>query len=191
MQRPATTSVIHFAGSAAQVLVAAVAVTVATILVVPRIAGWDVVTVLSGSMAPTYPTDSVLAVESVDPADIVVGEVIAFSPEPDALMVTHRVVSVSEGSDGLSFVTKGDANEDPDPRRVSASAVRGRVVFGVPRVGALVRAAHTPIGFFGLLVLPALLVIAQEARSIRRNLRTSATSPRHRQHARASVDGAR
>lgn len=180
MQRPANTSVIHYAGIAAQVVVGALAMTIATILLVPRLAGWEVVTVLSGSMAPTYPADSVLAIESADPADIEAGDVVAFTPEADALMVTHRVVSVSEGSDGLSFVTKGDANEDPDLSLVAASAVQGRVVFGVPMLGKLVRVAHTPVGFFALLLLPAVFVIGHEARSIRRTLRENAAQPRHR-----------
>lgn len=178
MQRPTTTSVIHYAGIAAQVLVGALALAIATILVVPRLAGWDVVTVLSGSMTPTYPADSVLAIESLDPADIEAGDVIAFTPEADALMVTHRVVSVSEGSDGLSFVTKGDANEDPDSSPAAASAVQGRVVFGVPMLGKLVRVAHTPFGFFALLVLPAVFVIGHEARSIRRTRREGPVASR-------------
>jgi signal peptidase I len=171
MQRPDNASLIRYAGIAAQVVVGVIAVTIASVLVVPRIAGWDIVTVLSGSMTPTYPTDSVLAIESIDPAKIEAGDVIAFKPEPDAAMVTHRVVSVDESETGLSFVTKGDANEDPDSNPVLASAVHGRVVFGVPLLGKLIRTAHTPFGFFVLLVLPALFVIVHEARSIRRTLR--------------------
>lgn len=171
MHRPDNANLLRYAGIAAQVLVGVVAVAVASVLVLPQLLGWDVVTVLSGSMAPTYPTDSVLAIESVDPADIDEGDVIAFKPEPDAVMITHRVVSVDETPDGLSFVTKGDANEDPDSRPVAAASVHGRVAFGVPVLGKLIRVAHTPLGFFMLLVLPALLVIVHEGRSIQRALR--------------------
>ena len=155
----------------AQTAVGLIAVAIATILIGPRIMGWDVVTVLSGSMDPTYPIDSVLAIESVDPAKIEEGDVIAFKPEDDRPMVTHRVIAVEKTPIGPRFTTKGDANEDPDRTPVAAKAVHGRVVFGVPLLGKLIRAAHNPLGFLLLLVLPAFAVIGHESRSIVRTLR--------------------
>jgi signal peptidase len=172
MRRPDNATLIRYAGLAAQTVVGLMAVAIATILIGPRIAGWDVVTVLSGSMAPTYPVDSVLAIEAIDPTKIEEGDVIAFKPEADQTMVSHRVVAVHETPSGdLSFTTKGDANEDPDRDPVLAKDVHGRVVFGVPVMGRLIRMAHTPLGFFLMLVVPAMFVILHEARSIRRTLR--------------------
>jgi hypothetical protein len=80
------------------------------------------VTVLSGSMAPAYPTDSVLAVEPVPATDVRAGDVIAYRVDPDTPMVTHRVIEVRTGP---VFVTKGDANEDPDAKPVAAADLRG------------------------------------------------------------------
>jgi signal peptidase I len=149
------------------------------VLVVPRLLGWRTVTVLSGSMAPAYPVNTVLAIDPVDPAEVHKGDVIAFATEADRPMVTHRVVAIERNAGGLSFITKGDANEAADRDAVTASAVRGRVVFGVPYLGSFVRATHNPIGFAVILVLPAVLLIGQQARSIRRERRTAKASTEH------------
>ena len=47
-------------------------------------------------------------------------------------MITHRIVAIEHNAGSLAFVTKGDANEDPASSPVTASSVRGRVVFDRP-----------------------------------------------------------
>lgn len=148
----------------------------AAFLVVPRLLGWEVVTVLTGSMAPTYPADTALAVRPVDPREVRAGDVIAFVAADDLPLVTHRVVAVDHGGGQLSFVTKGDANDDVDTETVPASAVRGRVVAGVPHLGTFVRAVHHPMGFALFLVLPAVALMAQELGTMRRLMRAPPVS---------------
>lgn len=159
------------AGAVLQGVVVVAALGAAAVFVVPRLLGWQTVTVMSGSMAPAYAVDAVLAVDPVRPADLRVGDVIAFQPEADRPMITHRVVAIENTSGNLTFVTKGDANEDPDTNPVLASAIRGRVVFGVPHLGAFVRAVRNPVGFAALFVVPGVLLIGQEILTIRRDRR--------------------
>ena len=159
-------------GAVVRGVVIAAALGAAVVLVLPRLLGWQSVTVMSGSMAPTYAVDAELALAPVDPADVRVGDVIAFRTESDRPMVTHRVAAIYRDAVGLSFVTKGDANEEADIEPVAASAVRGRVVFGVPHLGLFVRGVRAPFGFLALVVLPGLLLIGQELRNIRRERRT-------------------
>jgi signal peptidase len=149
-----------------QALVVVAVVGMVSVMFVPRLLGWQLVTVLSGSMTPAYPVESVVAVRPVDPTSVRVGDVITFMTRPGAPPVTHRVVSVEKAS-RLEFVTKGDANEDADPNRVAAANVRGRVVFGVPYFGRLVRALHTRAGLLLLLVLPVLVLLAGQLKSTR------------------------
>ena len=170
------------AGAILQAVVVAAALGAAAVLLLPRLFGWQTVTVMSGSMAPAYAVDAVLAVDPVSPADIHVGDVIAFHTAADRPMITHRVVTIEHGAGGLQFVTKGDANEDPDSTPVAASNVRGRVVFGVPHLGLFVRATHNPIGFAALLVVPSLVLIGQEVLSIRRDRRAKQASKSPRPH---------
>lgn len=166
----------RIAGKILQGVVVAAALGAATVLLLPRLLGWRTVTVMSGSMSPSYRVDAVLAIDSVDPDDVREGDVIAFEVESDRPLVTHRVVAIEHGATGLSFVTKGDANEEADSHAVAASAVRGRVVFGVPYLGLFVRAVNNPLGFGLLLVLPGVMLIGRELDTIRRDRRAAKAS---------------
>lgn len=144
-------------------------------MLVPRLLGWDLRTVLSGSMEPNITAGAVVAVKPVDPAGINRNDVITFSDE--GRLVTHRVTEVVRNDSGLRFVTKGDANEDPDTDAVPAAAVQGRVVFSVPLLGRLLVALRTPIGFGLLVVLPGLAFMSSELIFGRRRNRQSASRP--------------
>ena len=173
-----------------QTVLTLMAVGAAGLLFVPRLLGWQVDTVLSGSMAPKYPVESVLFVKPVNPSAISVGDVITFRTGATvasgssgssgssgaavgggATPVSHRVVSIDRRNGERSFVTKGDANRTADPDPVPASAVEGRVVFGVPALGRLVRAVRTPVGFALLLLLPGLALVAAPRRDLLRSRR--------------------
>lgn len=128
----------------------------AMVLVLPRLTDGAALTVLSGSMEPTYPVGSMLFVRSVDPADVRAGDVITYQNSPDSpSFTTHRVVQVERTTDGTSFVTKGDANRSEDRDPVPAGAVRGRVWFHIPWAGLLRDRAASPWGLatIALLVL--------------------------------------
>lgn len=116
------------------VLLVALLLLAAAVAVVPRVLGGAALTVLTGSMEPTYsPGDMVVAV----PQDrYEVGDVVTFQPvSGDPTLVTHRVVGVTLGAEP-AYVTRGDANgADDDP--VSPEQVMGRVVYHVPYVGHL------------------------------------------------------
>jgi signal peptidase len=152
-------------------------VATAVFLVGPFLLGGGVATVTSGSMAPAYPVGSLLAVLPVDPGDVKPGDVVTFAS--DASLVTHRVervLDVAGAADELAFVTKGDANEDPDPVPVPASALRGRVVAGVPALGYLLAGLRqaAPLLVLGGL---ALMIRKPGSRLLRRRPRPQVVSP--------------
>jgi signal peptidase I len=60
------------------VLGVAVALPLATFLVSLWLKGWQLVTVQSGSMAPTYPIGSLLVVEPIDASEVRVGMGVVF-----------------------------------------------------------------------------------------------------------------
>jgi signal peptidase I len=126
----------------------------------PVLTGGSALTVLSGSMSPGLPVGAIAFVRPVDPAAVVPGDVITFQRAPDAPeLVTHRVLAVDDSSGAPVFTTKGDANEDPDVDPVTASAVQGRLWFGVANLGRLSAILHSPKGV-GLLVVLVCAVIA-------------------------------
>lgn len=127
-------------------LLAGVLVVLLLVLVVtvayPRVRGYVPLTILTGSMEPTYAPGTQVFVEPVEGADeaqerIGVGSVITFMPYPDdPTLVTHRVVKVSHGTDGAPrYTTQGDANSAPDETRVGTQQLRGVVRYDVPWVG--------------------------------------------------------
>ncbi len=102
-------------------------------LTVPRLMGYEIYTVVSGSMEPTLPVDSLVYVEPADPAEIQPGEIVAFWR--DGTVVTHRVVENRREENSL--VTRGDANDMEDMDPVSYLNLIGRVKYHVPGLGML------------------------------------------------------
>jgi signal peptidase len=122
-------------GTAVVVLLATLAVALA---VVPRVNNGAALTVLTGSMEPTFSPGDVIVVKGVQDADneVAVGDVITFMPNPnDPTLITHRVVSKSiNPTEGVSFITQGDANSAPDDP-VLPKQIRGKFMYAVPYVG--------------------------------------------------------
>jgi signal peptidase len=151
---------------------AAALLLVLSIFVVPRLFGWELQVVLSGSMEPTYPVGSLNLVEPVQASEVEVGMPMAFWAPSDAkVMVTHRVVEIVEQQDGLYFRTQGDANEDPDSNLVPADNVVGRVRWHIPYLGYVVRRLRDRQGFLLLMAVPAGLLVFGEIQNIASQLR--------------------
>ena len=114
----------------------AVFVALATI-VAPKVLGATPYTVLTGSMRPAMEPGTLAIVKPVAPGDVRIGDVLTYQLAPGRPeVVTHRVVGVNTGSDGVrSFRTQGDANSHADPDPVLPVQVRGRVVYAVPWLG--------------------------------------------------------
>jgi len=49
--------------------------------------------------------------------------------------VIHRVIDIQGSGDSKQFITKGDANDNPDIDPVSPEQVKGEVMFAVPKPG--------------------------------------------------------
>lgn len=127
----------------------------------PRLAGYRVFIVRSGSMSPSIPTGSAVLVRAVPPEALRVGDVITFERSDGGLppvTVTHRVVEIVQPGPPVVFRTKGDANTAADPTTVSYVGSAGRVDAHVPYVGYALNAAGHPGARLGLIGIPALLL---------------------------------
>ncbi len=135
--------------------------------------GWRLDVVTSGSMEPELKTGSLVMTRPVSPQEVVVGDIIVFSPNGVTLGETgviHRVIGIKEASP-LYFKTKGDANDSPDPFMVPARNLVGRIWFKVHYAGYFIALLRTPWGFLFGLVIPGLIIITMYITSIRRMLR--------------------
>ena len=123
--------------------------------------------VLSGSMHPFMRVGDIVISQSVEPDDLVIGDVITFHPPTaeEGVFVTHRIISIIS-EDPLVFQTKGDANEDLDPFFVSGDAVKGKIVFVIPYAGYLPQNSKNKTLFVLLILLPATILILDEIKNI-------------------------
>lgn len=87
-------------------------------------------------------------------------------------LVTHRVVSV----DGDNLVTKGDAVEDPDTHPVTMSEVSGIYLFRIPYAGYLSNFMRTRVGWFLVIIIPAMLLVAFLIKDIVKEATSSAVN---------------
>lgn len=141
-------------------------------ILVPSVFSTRLAIVYSGSMEPALPAGSLAVSQPVDPTTIQVGDIIAFDPPWDpraGVIVSHRVIGVID-DDSLGFITKGDANEDPDPLPVYVNNVKSKVLFHIAYVGyplvAIRQFASSIWGFGLLIVLPALIIFGSAARDL-------------------------
>lgn len=151
---------------------------------VPAVTGSMPMTILTGSMAPTYPAGTLVIVRPTPVDEIRVGDALTYqlrSGEPE--LVTHRVIAITSAGGEKRFTTQGDANSVADPAPVREVQIRGTVWYSIPYLGwanTLVNGeqretivAVLAVGLFGY----AGLSIAKGAAAARRRRRPAPSSP--------------
>ncbi len=139
----------------------AIAILLAVALVGVRLVGFQVFTVLSGSMEPNYHVGSLIYVKSVDYTGLEAGDVITFMLDEDTV-ATHRIVEVvpdEEDASVLRYRTKGDANATEDGSLVHYKNVIGTPVFTIPKLGYVASYIQSPPGSYVALSAGAILLI--------------------------------
>lgn len=103
-------------------------------LTLPRVFGYEIYTVISGSMEPAIPVGSLVYVQPGAPEDAETDDVIAFHSSMDTgAIITHRVIKNDIVTGQIH--TKGDANEKEDLYPVGYDYYMGKVVYSVPVLG--------------------------------------------------------
>ena len=148
-------------GNAVSSVLVALVVLLAVLLVGVRLVGFQVFTVLSGSMEPTYHTGALIYVKKVDPYTIQVGQPITFLLTEDTV-ATHRVVEIVKDETDpnvIRFRTKGDANEVEDGSLVHYKNVIGVPVFSIPYLGYVADFIQHPPGTYIAIAAGAILLL--------------------------------
>lgn len=155
-------------------------------IIVPAATGSTALTVLTSSMDPALPPGTLVVVRPTEPGAIEPGQVMTYqlhSGEPT--LVTHRVTQRLTTTDGAPlFITKGDANANPDPDPVRAVQVRGTVWYAIPALGHVsvlvtgdVRATIVPAVVVGLVAYAAWMIVSGLRDRRRDRARTPITHP--------------
>jgi signal peptidase len=121
----------------------------------PRVAGYQMLIVRSGSMEPAIRTGSTVLVQPVAPTTLRIGDIITYErTDGPPVMVTHRIVEVLDSGPPPTFRTKGDANSTEDPYTVTFHSAGGKVVVAVPFAGYFYNALAMPAVRLALIGVP-------------------------------------
>ncbi len=134
----------------------------ATILVISVIilsifvTGSRLAVVMSGSMEPALNVGDVVLLTPAK--NLKVGDVVAYSGHNT--IIIHRIISIkTDKQNNVIYVTKGDANNDPDPYDVRNVTILGKLTYVIPRIGLpLIYGAKLSGGFLNLVTLIVLAV---------------------------------
>ncbi|QUW21203.1 signal peptidase I [Sporosarcina sp. Marseille-Q4063] len=152
-------------------------ITVAALVVItkasggePQLFGYQLKTVLSGSMEPDIQTGSIISVKlAEDKTNFKEGDVITFMEE-EGILITHRITEVVGSGDSVLYRTKGDNNNAEDMNPVLAENVVAEYTgVTVPYVGYFVNFSQSKNGAF-LLLIPGFLLLLYSAFTIWRVL---------------------
>jgi signal peptidase I len=120
--------------------------------------GHPALVIRGGSMARAVPLGALVILDAGVPADLRVGEVVAFRAA-NGTTITHRVTSLARLGSTSYLGTKGDANAAADPTITPVTAIIGQVAWTVPGAGYLVTLLGRPIGLFALFLVAATLLV--------------------------------
>ncbi len=137
---------------------------------VVNIAGYSIMSVLTGSMEPNYNVGDIVIIKKTNTDELKVKDVITFySNDPDMQdqIVTHRINDITEENGQRLFETKGDNNEIADIEKISENDIIGKVRFRIPYVGKATTFLQTNrTAFFLIVILPMLVIMALEVKDI-------------------------
>jgi signal peptidase len=150
-----------------------VLVCIGLLIIVLPLFGWHVGVVLSGSMEPALQAGGVVVSYPVDAGGIEIGDIITYRSRGTANLISHRVIAI-ETSPQLAFITRGDANEDPDPSPIPAEYLAGKVCLHLPYLGYLFSFIRTPLGLVSTIVISAIIFLSLDnsiVQSLRKRLK--------------------
>ena len=136
---------------------------------VPDAAGFMPLIVLTDSMYPDIKSGDLIICKTIDAEEVRTGDVISFFDPAGSgtSIVTHRVVEVKNDG-GLSFTTKGDANNVADEMPVPAEKLVGVYKTRIPGAGNIAMFMQTTPGLLVCVLLPLVLLVGYDTLRRRR-----------------------
>ena len=128
----------------------------------PNFFGYSLFRVMTGSMEPTIPTNSLIVVQRTDTQQLAEGDIITFYSRDPALMGepnTHRIIRFEQDGDQRLIYTKGDANNIEDHYAAHEEDVIGKVVYSSEKIGNFVRLVSNPVVFIPLIIIPLAIML--------------------------------
>lgn len=120
--------------------------------------GFKFLNILTGSMTPTMPVNTVVVVKKIPIDQVELGDVITFKMGDSN--VTHRVVEINNSGRNTVLYTQGDAAQNQGSREtVTEDNFVGVVVFHIPYLGVLLNLIKDNIIIITVCIVLALFII--------------------------------
>lgn len=120
--------------------------------------GFKFLNILTGSMTPTMPVNTVVVVKKIPIDQVELGDVITFKMGDSN--VTHRVVEINNSGRNTVLYTQGDAAQNQGSRdTVTEDNFVGVVVFHIPYLGVLLNLIKDNIIIITVCIVLALFII--------------------------------
>ena len=128
--------------------------------------------IVSQSMEPIIKVNDAIIIKR--DKNIKVGDVITYKsldPTHYNIMITHRVISIINNTDGtISYVTKGDNNNIADKLSVNGDTVYGKVIMKIPKIGYIQYFLMTKLGWIIAIVIPCLGIVIYDIIKLFKNI---------------------
>ncbi len=156
------------------VVIAAVLLVVVGLLGI-RVAGFEPLVVLTGSMEPGISPGDLMLARATD-GPITVGEIYIGTVPSTGADTAHRVVGPGKAPD--TWITRGDANPVADDYQLTTAQLSRHVVWTIPYAGYLQQALNRPDVRLLLLMIPVLILVWALVRAfVRRRARETEELP--------------
>jgi len=132
---------------------------------VPGVLGLTPMVVVTESMSPVIEGGDMIVTRKVPAESLMEGDIIAYFDPSFATktVTTHRITEITTAQDGtLMFITRGDANNQDDPKPVSADMVVGLYRGKIPKLGKLTLFMRTMPGLILFVLLPVVIFAVLE-----------------------------
>ena len=124
---------------------------------VPGFFGYKPFIVLSGSMKDEINSGDLVLTKECNVDDLKKGDIISF--KEDEIVITHRIIDITENNGEKRFITKGDNNENEDPGYVSSDKIEGLYLTKFSGLGNVAMFLQTPIGIIVALSIPLAILV--------------------------------
>lgn len=130
-------------------------------ILVPALLGLQRYVITGGSMTGSIPKGAVIYSRITPVGQLRTGDVITFHPPGSDTAVTHRIIAVETGPEGVpAFRTKGDFNQTADPWGAVTlnEPQQARYLFHIPGLGYVLAALAIRTVRVVLIGVPAVLI---------------------------------
>ncbi len=139
--------------------------------------GFGLLTVQTGSMSEVYPVGSVIVIKKTEPSQLKVGDDISFytsDPTLNNIIVTHRIVAVTNDGDGTySYTTRGTSNIIDDKYPAQSERLIGKVLGKSNLMQKLMTIREKPAAFLLIILFPMCIIITIELVNISKKMNES------------------